>query len=136
MRASSVPAVASRPACSVNAWLPVPLTAIHHGPLPRAAQTAGLISQHLPGVPLHCSEAVGDYVPPVPDVHGLPEVFARFLDGVTANEYAAGAALAATAIERHAGPGPTDTHELIVTHSFLIAWFVHALDAPPPAGSG
>ena len=45
---------------------------------------------------------------------------------------AAGAALAATAIERHAGPGPTDTHELVVTHSFLIAWFVRdALGAPP-----
>jgi serine/threonine-protein phosphatase PGAM5 len=29
-------------------------------------------------------------------------------------------------------PAEGDTHELIVTHNFLIAWFVrHALDAPP-----
>lgn len=39
--------------------------------------------------------------------------------------------MAAAAIEEHAAPTTTDTHELIITHSFLIAWFVrHALDAP------
>ncbi|MEJ3743523.1 histidine phosphatase family protein [Actinomycetes bacterium KLBMP 9797] len=109
----------------------VPLTAIHHGPLPRAAQTAGLISQHLPGVPLHCSEMVGDYLPPVPEPRNLPEVYARFLDGTSADEYAAGAKLATAAIERYAVPAATETRELIVTHSFLIGWFVrHALDAP------
>ncbi|MFC6019393.1 histidine phosphatase family protein [Plantactinospora solaniradicis] len=108
-----------------------PLTAIHHGPLPRAAQTAHLISQFLPHVPLHCSEVVGDYIPPVPDPSALPEIHARFLDGVSADEYAEGARLATAALERYAVPGATDTHELVVTHSFLIAWFVrHALDAP------
>jgi serine/threonine-protein phosphatase PGAM5 len=109
----------------------VPLTAVHHGPLPRAVQTAALISRCLPGVPVHCSEAVGDYVPPVPDRQALPEVYARFLDGVSPGEYATGAALAAAAVARYTAPATTDTHELIVTHSFLIGWFVrHALDAP------
>ncbi|GGQ56393.1 histidine phosphatase family protein [Couchioplanes azureus] len=109
----------------------VPLTAIHHGPLPRAAQTADLISRHLPGVPMHCSDVVGDYVPPVPDLQALREVYARFLDGVTAEEYATGATLAAAALQQHAVPTTTDSHELVITHSFLIAWFVrHALDAP------
>jgi serine/threonine-protein phosphatase PGAM5 len=109
----------------------VPLTGIHHGPLPRAAQTAALISQCLPGVPVHCSEVVGDYIPPVPDLQALPEVYARFLHGVSADEYAAGAKLAAAAIEQHAVSAAAETHELIVTHSFLIAWFVrHAIDAP------
>jgi probable phosphoglycerate mutase len=50
---------------------------------------------------------------------------------VTADEYAEGAKLAAAAIEQHAHPAAADCHELIVTHSFLVAWFVrHALDAP------
>lgn len=109
----------------------VPLTAIHHGPLPRAANTARLISQFCPDVPVHCSEVVGDYVPPVPRPQDLPRDYARFLADVTPDEYARGATLAAAAIERHTAPVETDTHELIVTHSFLVAWFVrHALDAP------
>lgn len=109
----------------------VPLAAIHHGPLPRAAQTAELISQHLPGVPVHCSEIVGDYYPPVPEPSALPDVYARFLDGVSADDYADGAKLATAAVEQYAVPAQVETRELIVTHSFLIGWFVrHALDAP------
>lgn len=107
----------------------VPFAAIHHGPLPRATQTAALISECLPGVPVHCAEAVGDYIPPVPDPAALPEVYGRFLDGVTADDYRLGAKLAAAATDRHAVPA--ETRELIVTHSFLVAWFVrHALGAP------
>ncbi|MYT21722.1 histidine phosphatase family protein, partial [Streptomyces sp. SID7760] len=34
----------------------VPLAAIHHGPLPRAEQTARLIGDQLTNVPLHVSE--------------------------------------------------------------------------------
>ncbi|HWG98923.1 MAG TPA: histidine phosphatase family protein [Pilimelia sp.] len=109
----------------------VRVAAIHHGPLPRAAQTADLIGRHLPGVPVRCSDLVGDYVPPVPDPSALPDAYARFLAGVSAEEYAAGARLAAAAIERYAVPAREPTRELVVTHSFLIAWFVrHALDAP------
>jgi serine/threonine-protein phosphatase PGAM5 len=109
----------------------VPLTAVHHGPLPRAVQTAALIGACLPGVPLHSSEVVGDYFPPVGDVGALPAPYATFLDGVSAEEYATGARLAAAAIEQHATATEEESHELIVTHSFLVAWFVrHALDAP------
>jgi len=108
-----------------------PLAAIHHGPLPRAAQTAKLISESLPDVPVHGSDVLGDYVPPVPDPQALPASYARFLRDVTAEEFRTGAGLAASAIARHAVPAAAETHELIVTHSFLIAWFVrHALDAP------
>ncbi|MEV4624735.1 histidine phosphatase family protein [Micromonospora sp. NPDC049523] len=124
----------------------VPLTAVHHSPLPRAVHTAHLIGEFLPGVPLQVEDVLGDYIPPVPDPDALPEVYTRFLDGVTPTEYADGARLATAAIERYArpsvsepaGPEPAGpgTHELIVTHNFLIGWFVrHALDAPTSAGS-
>jgi serine/threonine-protein phosphatase PGAM5 len=107
----------------------VPLTALHHGPLPRAAQTAALVSACLPGVPVFSSEVVGDYFPPVPDV--LPKPYAEFLADVTPQEFETGARLAAAAIEQHATATEQESHELIVTHSFLVAWFVrHALDAP------
>jgi probable phosphoglycerate mutase len=109
----------------------VPLTAIRHSPLPRAAQTAELIGESLPGVPLHSEDVLGDYIPPMPDPDMLPEVYARFLDGVTPDEYAKGARLATAAIERHAVPAKSDMHELLVTHNFLIGWFIRdALGAP------
>lgn len=41
----------------------VPLAAVHHGPLPRAEQTARLIGDQLKSVPRHVSEAAGDYLP-------------------------------------------------------------------------
>jgi serine/threonine-protein phosphatase PGAM5 len=108
----------------------LPIAAVHHGPLPRAARTAALVATHLPGVPVNAAEEVGDYVPPVPDPATLPAPYAAFLDGVPPAGYARGADLAAAAIARHARPHG-GAHELIVTHSFLVAWFVrHALGAP------
>jgi serine/threonine-protein phosphatase PGAM5 len=75
-------------------------------------------------VPLLVDATVGDYVPFAPDP--LPP----FLAEVPPDELARGAALAAAAVDAFARPDAAP--ELIVTHSFLIAWFVrHALDAPP-----
>jgi broad specificity phosphatase PhoE len=115
-----------------------PISAVHHGPLPRARQTAHLVGEQLDGVSLTLSPAAGDYVPYVPDRHALPtgdaEVFLRFLASVTAEEAAAGRELAEQALAHFTGPvaGDTDRHELVVTHNFLIAWLVRqALDAPP-----
>jgi probable phosphoglycerate mutase len=108
----------------------LPIAAVHHGPLPRAAQTAALVAAHLPGVTVHTAQEVGDYVPPVTDPAGLPAPYAAFLRDVSPAEYGRGADLAAAAITRHAHPDGAG-HELIVTHSFTIAWFVrHALGAP------
>lgn len=107
----------------------VPFAAIHHSPLPRAARTAALISAHHPDVPVHASELVGDYLPSVPDA--VPPVYKEFLAQFSAAERNSGPPLAAAALARHARPVDADRHELIVTHNFLIAWFVRdALDAP------
>jgi len=109
----------------------VPFAAVHHSPVPRAAQTAALIAEFLPAVPVAADETLGDYVPPVPDPATLPPVFARFLASFSAEELAEGAKLAVRALERHAGPAGTATRELIVTHNFVAAWLIrHALDTP------
>jgi serine/threonine-protein phosphatase PGAM5 len=109
----------------------VPLSAIYHGPLVRAVQTAEILSESFPGVPVVSAEAVGDYFPPVPDLRELPDVYARFLSDVSTDEFTLGARLAAEAIARHTAPVAVDTHELIITHNFLAGWLVrHALDAP------
>ncbi|CAM5700666.1 Serine/threonine-protein phosphatase PGAM5, mitochondrial OS=Streptomyces microflavus OX=1919 GN=Smic_30570 PE=4 SV=1 [Streptomyces microflavus] len=44
----------------------IPFAAVHHGPLPRAEETARLIADELEDVPLHRSPLAGDYVPPPP----------------------------------------------------------------------
>ncbi|MFC5889454.1 histidine phosphatase family protein [Kitasatospora sp. CM 4170] len=114
-----------------------PISAVHHGPLPRAAQTARLIGEHLDGVPLTVSEVAGDYVPHVPEREELPPDSAdrllRFLAGATAEERERGPVLARQALARFAGPveGAAERHELVVTHNFLVAWLVRdALEAP------
>ncbi|MEU9076387.1 histidine phosphatase family protein [Kitasatospora sp. NPDC048538] len=114
-----------------------PITAVHHGPLPRAAQTAQLVGHRLTGVvPTVCEEA-GDYVPHVPDRAELPpesaDFLLDFLSRTTAEEREQGRPLARRAVERFTGPvpGTEERHELVVTHNFLIGWLVrHALDAP------
>jgi probable phosphoglycerate mutase len=111
---------------------PVPLAAITHGPLPRAAQTAAIIAGEFPGVPVTVDELAGDYMPPDGGA-ARPAAFTPFVDTYSPAERAQGSALARAALARFSEPGPadTDTHELLVTHNFLIGWLVsQALSAP------
>ncbi|MFC8430315.1 histidine phosphatase family protein [Streptomyces sp. NPDC057253] len=115
----------------------VPLTAVHHGPLPRATQTARLIHDQLENVPLLISDLADDYVPYVPPAAELPaesaDFYLRFLADTTDEERERGAVLAGRALDLFTGPvdGDEDRHELVVTHNFLVAWLVRdALHAP------
>lgn len=115
----------------------LPIESLHHGPLPRAVETARIIASQLPGVPVRERDVCGDYVPPVGDRAALPRVFQEFLAEVTEEEYALGETLARAALARFARPAETETHELIVTHAFMVGWFVRdALDAPEPRWLG
>jgi len=109
----------------------VPILDIHHGPSARATRTAAIVRTALPAALPHAVDELDDYVPPVGDPMALPAVHRRFLGAVTVAELERGAALAAGALTRYAGPAATETHELLITHSFPIAWFVRdALSAP------
>lgn len=110
----------------------VRFAAVQHSPVPRAAQTAQLITAHLPGVPVEQTPLAGDYVPYLPTPDELPPAAAGFFDGYTADEIAQGAALIAEAEPHYTRVTDHDVCELVVTHNFLIGWLVrHALDAPP-----
>lgn len=99
----------------------VPLRSIVHGPLPRAAETAGIVTAGKSGIACEVAKFVGDYVP------FLPDPVPSGLVGEPVDEGLAEAALA-----RFARPGGDDVHELVITHSFLVAWFLRdALGAPP-----
>ncbi|MDR3081156.1 MAG: histidine phosphatase family protein [Streptomyces sp.] len=114
-----------------------PISVVHHGPLPRAAQTARLIGEHLGGATVLASRTAGDYVPYFPDPDELPadcaDRYLRFLSQFTAEDREQGPVLARQALEQFTGPvaGDEERHELVVTHNFLVGWLVrHAMDAP------
>ncbi len=109
----------------------VPFAAVHHSPLRRATETAEIVAGRLPGVPLVPSDLLRDCVPSAPERELLSPVLAEFVDGFSEAELGAGPPQAAAALERYAGPSPDERHELLVTHNFLIGWFVcAALGAP------
>jgi probable phosphoglycerate mutase len=113
----------------------VPISAVYHSPLPRAADTAALIAEQLPdGVVMEESELIGDYVPAVPEqelLRRLPASYAEMLAGDSPAELAAGARLALAALARFAVPTETETREVLVTHNQIVGWFVrHVLEAP------
>ncbi|MCH0538956.1 histidine phosphatase family protein [Streptomyces sp. MUM 203J] len=114
-----------------------PLSAVHHGPLPRAAQTARIVADRLKEVAVHASEPAGDYLPYIPGRAELPpETADATLERLMAfppEEREPGPRLAGEALARFTGPvaGDEPRHELVVTHNFLLAWLVRdALDAP------
>lgn len=116
----------------------VPFSSVRHGPLPRAAETARHVADQLERrVPAAELDAAGDYVPHVPSPDEIaPEHRAgvtAFLAGVTPEEAARGARLAAEAVRLLTGPeeGEEDSHHLVVTHAFTVGWLVRdAYHAP------
>ncbi len=117
----------------------VPVDAVWHSPLPRAVASAHVLARHLPNVPVTEAAELVDHVPYVPGPAETPPSWAGFFNGYDDTEAASGQRLAEALIARFAKvPDPTmrgtrpDTHEVLVTHAYPIAWLVrHALDAPP-----
>ncbi|MFB4273265.1 histidine phosphatase family protein [Nonomuraea sp. GTA35] len=117
----------------------VPVDAVWHSPLPRAVASAHELARHLPDVPVAEAAELADHVPYVPTAAETPPSWKGFFDGYDDAEAAAGQRLAEALVARFAQvPGPAaegarpDTHEVLVTHAYQIAWLVrHALDAPP-----
>ncbi|WP_431931205.1 histidine phosphatase family protein [Nonomuraea jabiensis] len=114
----------------------IPVDAVWHSPLPRATASAHELARHLPDVPVTEAAELIDHVPYVPSPAETPPSWAGFFDGYDEAEAASGQRLAEALVARFAkvpghGPRP-DTHEVLVTHAYPIAWLVrHALDAPP-----
>jgi broad specificity phosphatase PhoE len=111
----------------------VPFLAIHHSPLARAAQTADIVAGHLPQVPRHACDFVADRTP-VPSAgrrDRYPDRWLAWLDGVPGDERDEDATALQAAVEHFRVTGDNDRYELLITHNFVIGWFVrHVLDAP------
>jgi len=111
----------------------VPFSTIHHSALARAVQTADIVAGYLPRVPRHDCGFVADRTPVPSAAHRsrYPQRWHAWLDRVPDGERDEDAAALGAAVEHFGVTGPDDRRELLITHNFVIGWFVrHVLDAP------
>ncbi|HKT57125.1 MAG TPA: histidine phosphatase family protein [Microbacterium sp.] len=108
----------------------VPLDAVWHSPLERAAQTAHAVAERLPSIEPQASALLFDCVPTgmTPET---PAAFESFFGSVTEAEIEAGAAQMADATSEFLVRKPGDVHELLITHNFVIGWFVREVLGAP-----
>lgn len=108
----------------------VPFTRAWHSPLQRAAETAAIMTERMPALESQPSALLMDCIPsgPTPD---MPKAFEPFFGSVTPAEIEAGEAQMADAIAEFLAPAREDRHDLLITHNFVISWFVREVfDAP------
>ncbi|MFT4052392.1 MAG: histidine phosphatase family protein [Microbacterium sp.] len=108
----------------------VPLDAVWHSPLERAAETARAVAERLPAIAPEPSSLLFDCIPTGPQP-GMPAAYEPFFGSFTEADVDAGNAQMSDAVAEFLVRKP-DAHELLITHNFVIAWFVReVLDAPP-----
>ncbi|MET4580943.1 serine/threonine-protein phosphatase PGAM5 [Conyzicola nivalis] len=108
----------------------VAFTGAWHSPLERASETARIMQERMPALDSKPSALLFDCYPsgPTPD---MPRAFESFFGGVTEEQIDAGQAQMADATAEFLAPAAGDRHDLLVTHNFVIGWFVReVLDAP------
>lgn len=119
------------------------LDGIHHSPLLRARQTAHLVAERLPDSPVHSTPLLTDRTPvPVPGTEAdYPAGHHAWLAKTPEAERDEGGAAISAAIDHfsrlHRRPPQSgdddddDAGHLLITHAFVIGWFVRdAMDAP------
>jgi probable phosphoglycerate mutase len=108
----------------------VPLSRAWHSPLERSAETARIVTERMPGLTSTPSALLMDCIPsgPTPD---MPHAFEPFFGSVTAEQIDAGEAQMADAVAEFLAPAREDRHDLLITHNFVIAWFVREVFGAP-----
>lgn len=107
----------------------VPLGAVWHSPLERAAETARAVVDRLPSLEPRPSPLLFDCIP-TGKTADTPAVYESFFGSFTEADVDAGRAQMADAVSEFLVRKP-DAHELLITHNFVIAWFVReVLEAP------
>ncbi|MFE0044391.1 histidine phosphatase family protein [Streptomyces albireticuli] len=108
----------------------LPIDVVWLSPLPRAVRSAGIIGTHLPKAAVREAPELVDHVPYVPEQ--APPDRAPFFDGYGTEEAVDAERRSSALTARFARPADTETHEVLVTHAYQVAWLVRdALDAPP-----
>lgn len=120
-----------RQACAIAERLSgVPFASVRTSPLQRAVETAKLMTEYMPSIEAEPSALLMDCIPAGPTAD-MPAAFESFYGGVTDEEIAAGEAQMADATAEWLSPSRDDRHDLLITHNFVIAWFVREVFGAP-----
>ncbi len=108
----------------------VPFTGAWHSPLQRAAETAAIMSERLPALEWQSSPLLFDCIPSgkAPET---PSAYDPFFGSVTDEEIDAGRAQMEDAVAEFLQPRRSQRHDLLITHNFVIAWFVREVLGAP-----
>ncbi len=108
----------------------VPFTGAWHSPLQSSEETARIMTASMPSLDPQPSALLFDCIPsgPTPD---MPHGFEPFFGSVTADQIEAGQAQMADAVAEWLTPAREDRHDLLITHNFVIAWFVREVFTAP-----
>jgi len=101
----------------------VPFDRAYSSPMERAIETAQAMTSRMPSLEIEPSALLMDCVPSGPSPE-MPAVFESFFGGVSPEEIQAGEAQMADAQAEWLTVRAGDSHELLITHNFVIAWFV------------
>ncbi|MFC7790252.1 histidine phosphatase family protein [Microbacterium sp. MAHUQ-60] len=108
----------------------LPLDAVWHSPLLRAAETARAIAARLPSVDPVPSALLFDCVPSGM-TEDTPSVYEPFFGSISDAEIEAGAAQMSDAVGEFLRRRNGDVHEVLITHNFVISWFVREVLGAP-----
>ena len=108
----------------------LPLDAVWHSPLLRAAETARAVAARLPSVDPVPSALLFDCVPSGM-TDDAPAAYESFFGSVSEAEIEAGSAQMADAVGEFLRRRNGEVHEVLITHNFVIAWFVREVLGAP-----
>jgi probable phosphoglycerate mutase len=101
----------------------IPFTGSWHSPLTRASETARIMTERMPALESKASTLLMDCIPSGP-TSDMPQAFKPFFGSISPEQIDAGEAQMADAVNEWFTPSRDDRHDLLITHNFVIAWFV------------
>lgn len=108
----------------------VPFTGAWHSPLQRAAETARIIAERLPSLNPQPSALLFDCIPSGKEAD-TPDSYDPFFGSVTDADIEAGSAQMEDAVAEFLRSRRGEHHELLITHNFVIGWFVREVLGAP-----
>lgn len=108
----------------------VPFTGAWHSPLQRAAETARIIAERLPSLNPQPSALLFDCIPSGKEAD-TPDSYDPFFGSVTEADIEAGSAQMEDAVAEFLRSRRGEHHELLITHNFVIGWFVREVLGAP-----
>lgn len=109
----------------------VPFDEVLTSPLTRAEETARILAERMPAIEPVSTNLLFDCVPSGPG-HDMPEAYRPFFRSVTPAQIEAGEAQMSDAIEEFFSPAMHDRHTLLITHNFVIGYFVREVFRSAP----